>query len=152
MIPEVDLLLLLRASLAAALGLVIGWERESCGTPAGDGTIALLGLASAVFTALAPGIVSNQADRIVAGIVTGVGFLGAGVVMRHGTGEVRGLTTAASVWTVAGVGVVIGTGRYLQGVLLAALILLILIWEALPIVSGIGHRKKRAPGEELSRP
>ena len=126
MIPEFDSLLPLRAALAAALGFVIGWERESCGSPAGDRTIALVGLGSAVFTTLALSAFPNQADRIVAGVVTGVGFLGAGVVMRQSTGEVRGLTTAASVWAVASIGVMIGTGRYLEGVLLAALILLIL--------------------------
>lgn len=123
-------------------GVVIGWERESCGSPAGDRTIALIALGSAVFTALALHIFPDQADRIVAGVVTGVGFLGAGVIMRQGSGEVRGLTTAASVWAVASVGAVIGAGYYLLGVVLSVLILLILAWEELPLLRRIGYRKQ----------
>jgi putative Mg2+ transporter-C (MgtC) family protein len=85
----------------------------------------------------------SGADKMVAGLVTGVGFLGGSVILRQASGEVHGLTTAASVWAGAGVGAVVGTGRYLLGVLLAALILLILVWENLPVISQLGLSNKR---------
>ena len=64
------------------------------------------------------------------------------MILRGSSGKVRGLTTAASLWTVASIGVVIGTGRYLLGVLLASLILLMLPWEEIPGLRRIGHRKQ----------
>ncbi len=151
MISWPDWVLLGRAALAAALGFVIGWERESKGHPAGDRTYALLALGAALFTALGLQIFSAGADKLVAGLVTGVGFLGGGVILRSATGEVRGLTTAASIWAVAGIGAVVGAGRYLLGVLLAALVLLILVWENLPVLSRFGHARKASdtsPDEE----
>lgn len=142
MITTFDLILLGKAALAAALGFLIGWERESCGSPAGDRTNALVALGAAVLTTMALSQFPASADRVIAGIVTGIGFLGAGVILRESSGEVRGLTTAASLWTVASIGVVIGTGHYLLGVLLAGLILLILLWEEIPGLRRIGHRKR----------
>lgn len=62
----------------------------------------------------------------------------------------RGLTTAASVWVVAGIGVTIGLGYFLPGLLLAMLVLLILSWEELPLLSRIGYRKKRPRPEDLT--
>ena len=81
---------------------------------------------------------------MLAGVVTGVGFLGAGVILRQSTGEVHGLTTAASLWTVASIGAVSGLGYPMLALLLGGLVLLILLWEDLPLVSRIGHRKRRA--------
>ena len=144
MISWLDWVLLGRVSLAAALGFVIGWERESRGHPAGDRTYALLALGAALFTALGLQVFPAGADKMVAGLVTGVGFLAGGVILRSSAGEIRGLTTAASMWAVEGLGAVVGTGRYLLGVLLATLVLLILVWEKLPILSRFGHGKKGA--------
>ena len=141
---EFDLVLLGRGALAAALGFVIGWERETCGSPAGDRTNALVGLGAAVFTALTLDLFPQEAGRVIAGVATGVGFLGAGVILRQASGEVRGLTTAAGIWSVAALGVVIGAGRYWTGLLLAALILLILVWEEIPGLTRIGYNKRRA--------
>ena len=148
MISGLEIPLLTRAIIAAVLGFVIGWERESCGSPAGDRTCALVALGAAVFTSLSMNLFPGDTPRVIAGVVTGVGFLGAGVIMRQNTGEVRGLTTAASVWVVAGIGVTIGLGYFLPGLLLAVLVLLILSWEELPLLSRIGYRKKRhRPGD-----
>ncbi|KDE97011.1 hypothetical protein Y900_027300 [Mycolicibacterium aromaticivorans JS19b1 = JCM 16368] len=141
---EFDLILLARAALAAALGFVIGWERETCGSPAGDRTNALVGLGAAVFTALALDLFPQETGRVIAGVATRVRFLGAGVILRQSTGEVRGLTTAAGIWSVAALGVVVGAGRYWTGLILAALILLILVWEEIPGLARIGYNKRRA--------
>ncbi len=144
MISWSDWVLMGRVALAAALGFVIGWERESRGHPAGDRTYALLALGAALFTALGLQVFPAGADKLVAGLVTGVGFLAGGVILRSAAGEIRGLTTAASMWAVAGIGAVVGTGRYLLGVLLAGLVLLILVWEKLPVLSRFGHGRKDA--------
>ncbi len=142
MMSELDWVLLQRAALAAALGFLIGWERESRGQAAGDRTYALIALGAAVFTALGLNFFPEGADKLVAGLVTGVGFLGAGTILRPSSGSIRGLTTAASMWAVAGLGAVVGTGRYLLGMLLSGLILLILVWKRLPLLSRIGARQR----------
>ena len=105
LIPLTGLLL-----LAVLLGGLVGWERERHERPAGLRTHILVCVGAALMT-----LVSNRspagADRIAAQIVTGVGFLGAGTIIRDGTsGAVRGLTTAASLWAIAGVGIAVGCG------------------------------------------
>ena len=139
-----DLTLLVRAVLAAALGFVLGWERERCGSPAGDRTYALVALGASVLTSIGTGLFTESPERVIAGVVTGVGFLGAGVIVREGTGGVRGLTTAAGLWAVSVIGVVIGVGHYVAGLILAGVVLLILAWEEIPGLSRIGHRKTRS--------
>lgn len=136
---QVDLVLLARTSLAGALGFIIGYLRERRGSPAGDRTYAMVALGAAAFTTIGVDDFPATAEKLIAGIVTGVGFLGAGVIMRQGTGEVRGLTTAASIWAIAAVGVVVGAGDYLMGAIIAALIALILEWDHLPLLSRFGH-------------
>ena len=134
-----------RIALAALLGFLIGWERESHGSPAGDRTHALVALGAASFTVLGNLLSSTDTSRIIQGIVAGIGFLGGGMIMREGM-TVRGLTTAAGIWAVAALGVVVGRGEYLLGVALMALILLILVWERLPLVSRIGVHKRESQG------
>lgn len=137
---EGDLILLTRTSLAAVLGFLVGFLRERRGSPAGDRTYAMVALGAAAFTAIGVDDFPATAEKLIAGVVTGVGFLGAGVIMRQGTGEVRGLTTAASIWAVAAVGVVVGAGDYLMGAIIAVMIAAILEWEHLPLLSRFGHR------------
>lgn len=96
--------------LAVTLGGLVGWERERHDQPAGLRTHILVCVGSALIT-LVDNRASGSGGRIAAQIVTGVGFLGAGTILRAGDGSaVRGLTTAASVWMVAGVGIAIGYG------------------------------------------
>jgi putative Mg2+ transporter-C (MgtC) family protein len=113
---------------AALAGAVIGWERERSGKPAGLRTNTLIALGAALFTLVAIDLGGQPADasRIVAQIVTGVGFLGAGAIIQSG-GSVHGLTTAATIWTVAGVGMAFGAGRFSIGVTATALVLLTLM-------------------------
>jgi len=138
---EQDLIFIARAGLAAVLAFFVGWERESRGSPAGDRTFAMVALGSAAFTAIGIERFPETAEKLMAGVVTGVGFLGAGMIVKDG-GSVRGLTTAAGIWAVSSIGVVIGTGEYLLGVALTGLILLILTWERLPYLSTIGVVKR----------
>lgn len=136
-----ELDLLLRAALAAGLGFVLGWEWKRRGSPAGDRTYTLVGLGSATLAGLGVELYPAETARLIAGVVTGIGFLGAGVILRSAAGEVRGLTTAAGMWATAAVGVVAGLGRPGLAVSLAALVLLILAWEEIPGLRRIGHRK-----------
>jgi len=117
-----ELALLGRMALAIALCAIIGIEREFHGRPAGLRTHLLVGGGSALIMIIgaslvaAPpgssgGIVSLDVARLIAGVVAGIGFLGAGTIIRQGD-WVRGLTTAASVWFVAGIGIAAGQGLY----------------------------------------
>jgi putative Mg2+ transporter-C (MgtC) family protein len=114
--------------LAGFLGYIIGLERELMGSPAGDRTFSLVALGSALFTALSFdvfGTQDNDPGRVAANVLTGVGFLGGGMILKEG-GTVRGLTTAAGIWSVAAVGMAVGTERYVLAILSTALIMLVL--------------------------
>ncbi len=120
-----------RMALALVIGFIIGLERKASGHPAGERTHALVSLGSATFT-----IVSIYAfpvgdpGRVAAQIVTGLGFLGAGIIFRgRESFEVHGLTTAAGIWAVGAIGMTIGAGLYLIGICSATLLLLVLISE-----------------------
>lgn len=111
----------LRLLIASALGALVGTERESRGHPAGIRTQALVALASALLTGVgAEGFAGAAADptRIASQIVTGIGFIGAGVILKHG-GTVRGLTTAATLWLSAALGVAVGAGLLIPAVMAA---------------------------------
>ena len=111
--------LLLRLLTAAALGAAVGVERELHGKQAGLRTHTLIALGSALFTIMSIHISQPNAaayhtgdvSRMAANIVTGVGFLGAGVIL-HSRGRIIGLTTAATIWVVAAMGVAAGAGDY----------------------------------------
>jgi len=114
----------LRFLLAAALGAAIGYQRERAGKAAGVRTHILVSSGAALFTLVSIyGFTGGTADisRVAAGVVAGIGFIGAGVILRGQRGEgVAGLTTAASMWAAAAVGVAAGTGMYLISVIAAA--------------------------------
>jgi len=126
--------ILLRLLAALALGGALGMERSYHGRPAGFRTHALVGLASGALMLVsfyesvwfrAPDGGTRAAidpTRMAQGIMTGIGFLGAGVIMREGL-TVRGLTTAASIWITAGIGILVGIGFYLPAVLTTLLAL-----------------------------
>ena len=107
----------LRLGAAVAAGALIGLDRERRGKPAGLRTVALVSLGSAVFVLSAVGISGaaspDATSRVIQGIITGVGFLGAGSIIRGQTEEsVKGLTTAASVWLAAAAGVACGLAQW----------------------------------------
>jgi uncharacterized membrane protein YhiD involved in acid resistance len=113
--PEVTALI--RIALAGLVAGLIGLERELAGKAAGIRTYGLVGLGAAMFTVTAIyGFGSlDYASRIVGGVITGIGFLGAGAIL-HTKVHVVGLTTAAGLWVAAGVGLSIGAGMYLIGI------------------------------------
>jgi len=117
--------ILLRLVLSVIAGGLIGLEREVVHKPAGIRTHMLVCLGSALFVLVTIETLPNEAARIIAGIATGIGFLGAGTIFRSKS-EVHGLTTAASVWAVAAVGIAIGLGYYLMAIIAVVLVLLVL--------------------------
>ena len=116
--------------IAAIFGILIGLEREIHRKPAGMRTHALVCMGAALFTMLSFSFSGSNVDesRIAAGIVTGIGFLGAGIVFRA-EDRVRGITTAAELWVLAAIGVAVGMGMYFAATA-ATVIVLILLWPA----------------------
>lgn len=134
----VDLIFLGRVALATVLGFIVGWERETQGSAAGDRTHALVAMGAAAFTTISVETFPDDPARLLANIVTGVGFLGGGMIVKEGL-TVRGLTTAAGIWAVAAVGLTVGVGEYVNGVVITVLITFVLMWERLPGLSRLGY-------------
>ncbi|MGB8651029.1 MAG: MgtC/SapB family protein [Mycobacteriales bacterium] len=121
----------LRLLAAAGVGAVVGLERELSAQPAGFRTHVLVSLGAALFTVAGADVAGTDPTRVAAQVVTGIGFLGAGAILRAG-GSVRGLTTAASLWVTAAAGVACGLGAPLLaafaiGLALVALVVLKLL-------------------------
>lgn len=124
-----ELELVKRLCLAAALGAVLGFEREWRQKYAGLRTNILIAIGSALFTMMSIDLsLSSGGDptRVAAQIVTGIGFLGAGAIMRTGS-WIRGLTTAAMIWVNAAIGVAVGGGEYHLAMIATAVTLAVLI-------------------------
>ncbi|MCD5381191.1 MAG: MgtC/SapB family protein [Candidatus Pacebacteria bacterium] len=119
--------------LAAVVGGLVGIEREYRDKSAGFRTMILIAVGSSLFTILsvAMGLADGETTRIAAALVTGVGFLGAGAIIKDGSG-VKGLTTAASIWLVASLGMGAGAGYY-QLVLLVTAVVLLVLWMLPPV-------------------
>ena len=141
-----QLAIFLRLLLAAGLGALMGLQRELRGMPAGVRTVALVTMGATLFTEIS--LITSTEDRIAAGIVTGIGFLGAGVIFREGY-TVRGITTSATIWSAAAVGMAVGRRLYLTAALGAILIFVLL--ESRPVVRAIDNllRKKAGPLVDL---
>ena len=119
--------LLLQLALATLLGGAIGLERELGGKPAGLRTNILICIGSALYTQLSLSMVHGAVDatRVAGQIVTGVGFIGAGTIL-HARGAVVGLTSAATIWVVAAIGVALGAGHYAEALLTTLVVLIVL--------------------------
>ncbi len=119
----------LRMGVALLLGAAIGWDRERRDSEAGLRTHMLVALGAALFVLVPAEAGMSLADlsRIVQGIVSGIGFLGAGAVLKDSSeGRIHGLTTAASIWATAAVGIAAGLGREATALLATAFVLLVL--------------------------
>jgi putative Mg2+ transporter-C (MgtC) family protein len=141
---------LVRLAAAAMLGAVIGFQRERAGKPAGLRTHMLVTLGTAVFVLACSGsgMDSDGVSRVIQGIVTGIGFIGAGSILKINDGRnVRGLTTAAGVWMTAAVGVAVGLGS-LGVAILATLFALAVLSFAKLYERGDGARDETADGGE----
>ncbi len=120
--------IILRLLLATGLGAIIGYERELAKKPAGFRTHLLVCLGATIFTLTSIYGFGDGVDpsRVAAGVVAGVGFLGAGTIIRNREGLVVGLTTAASIWAVAAIGLASGAGMYILAAVATLIILVIL--------------------------
>jgi len=129
--------------LAVLFGAVLGAEREFHGKAAGLRTNVLICLGAAVFTIISKQIAAGQQDsiaRIAAQIVTGVGFLGAGAIIQD-RGGVHGLTTAATIWLVASIGMACGAGFYMLAFFSTVLAILVLL--GLPHISRVTFKQTK---------
>jgi putative Mg2+ transporter-C (MgtC) family protein len=124
----IELEMVLRLLLAAALGAAIGYQRERAKKPAGLRTHILISAGAALFTIASTYGFGIEADpgRIAAGVVAGIGFIGAGAIIRREGGIVEGLTTAATIWAVAAIGLAAGAGLYIVSVAAAAVVSIVL--------------------------
>lgn len=115
-----------RVLIAAILGVILGLERQFSNKDAGLRTYALVASGSALFTILSiKGFDAADSSRVAAQIVTGIGFLGAGLIFRQGA-NIQGLTTAAGLWSVAAIGMAAGTGLWGLAIVVTVIILLVL--------------------------
>ena len=136
---EENLVVFLNLLGALLLGLTVGYERSYHGRAAGMRTYGIVCMASAALTVFVgyseywyggqggPHTIQADPTRVVQGIVTGVGFLGAGVIMKEGL-NISGLTTAASIWAASAIGVLVGIGFYAAAILLTALSAMLMMW------------------------
>jgi putative Mg2+ transporter-C (MgtC) family protein len=125
----VELVMVLRLLLASALGAAIGYQRERANKPAGLRTHVLIAAGAALFTIASTYAFGNGADpgRVAAGVVAGIGFIGAGSIIRREGGIVEGLTTAATIWAVAAIGLAAGAGLYIVSVVTTAVVIIVLL-------------------------
>lgn len=129
--------LIARVAVGFGLAFAIGFERELRGSPAGDRTFGLLGATIAGMTA----VLWRQAPQAIAGAITGIGFIGAGVVLHAENQFVRGITTAAAIFAASAMAIVAGTGHLLLAALIAAVILLALELRDLPFLRFLDARR-----------
>ena len=127
--PTVSVLhgdMLVRLIIATALGALVGYEREREGKPAGVRTHGMVALGAALFTLVSVyGFTNHDPARVAAQIVTGIGFVGAGAILHLRRG-VQGLTTAASLWVTAAIGLAVGVGMLAMSAATAVLVFLLL--------------------------
>ncbi|MFW9266693.1 MgtC/SapB family protein [Pseudomonas sp. NR3] len=133
-----------RLVMAALLGGILGFEREHKGKAAGVRTHMLVALGAALFV-LVPQMSGSEADamsRVIQGVVAGIGFLGAGTILKNTDGDeshVKGLTTAAGLWMTAAIGVAAGLGREATAVL--STVLALAIFSVMPVIVRVLEKK-----------
>ncbi len=134
-----DLVLLGRIAVGFAITFAIGFERGLRGSIAGDRTFALVGVSATAVTAVS----AHSSPQAIAGVVTGIGFIGAGVMIQGGGLPVHGLTSAATIFTSAALGVVVGFGHPMLGVASAAMVIVVLELRYIPglkLLDASNHR------------
>lgn len=140
-----------RLILAAGLGAAIGLEREYRQKPAGLRTNILIAVGSALFTIVSLEMTKGVADtsRVAGQIVTGIGFLGGGAIMRN-RDTVHGMTTAATIWVNAAIGIAAGIGQYAIATFATAMTLVVLV--VLPPIEAYFERRAGLPDHHQGRP
>ncbi len=138
--------LCLRIGIAAILSGIVGYNRERHDRPAGLRTHILVGVGSALFTVLSINAFGNgDPGRVAAQVVVGIGFLGAGSIFRRGSRDIHGLTTAADIWAVAGIGMACGVGYYVLAIFAA-----VLTWFTLAILKRLDRNVSPQPPEKTN--
>ena len=141
---EIQFDIALRLFVALLFGGIIGWERERSARPAGLRTHVLVCVGSTLLTIVSiEGFIGADPSRVAAQIVSGIGFLGAGTILRDGI-TIRGLTTAASLWVSAGIGMAVGTGQYFAAsiaTLIVMITLSVLMYLEVKIIKGPKQRQ-----------
>lgn len=135
--------LAVRLVVAGVLGGVIGWNRERTGKPAGLRTHVLVALGSAGVVAATQqsGMVPEGMARVIQGVLVGIGFIGAGCILKYEkAGEIHGLTTAATIWLTAAVGCAAGLGRDVSALMIAAV-----GWFTLTVLRRLEHHQANSP-------
>ena len=134
-------------ALAFALSFVIGFERELRGAPAGDRTFALVGTGAAAVTVVA----ANNSPQAIAGVLTGIGFIGAGLVFRGGQGMLKGITSAATIFAVTAIGIVAGYGHEWLAVGVTALVLVDLELRHIPLLRYLDSRRYSLDDDDMMK-
>jgi putative Mg2+ transporter-C (MgtC) family protein len=150
--PLTDTELIQRLALAALLGAILGFERELKQKSAGLRTNILIAIGSALFTLMSYELsdaAGADPSRVAAQIVTGIGFLGAGAIMRTDSG-ISGLTTAATIWVNAAIGVAAGGGEFHLAVIATAITVSVLLVLS-PVEALIDRRRKPEPNDHPDR-
>jgi putative Mg2+ transporter-C (MgtC) family protein len=124
-ITPLDVDIATKLILAAVLGMLVGLDREIRGKPAGLRTHILVCVGATLFTIVSLLVEGSGDSKIAAGIVTGIGFLGAGMIF-HAENKVSGLTTAAEIWVLGAIGIAIGFGLYFAAIAAAILVIFVL--------------------------
>lgn len=137
---KLELLFSVRIMYAALLGALIGWDRERQGSDAGVRTCMAISIGSCAFSLISWHVAKNDPARIAAQVVTGIGFLGAGVILQV-KGRIAGLTTAATLWATAAVGMASAFGMYVLAGLTTGLIYAMLILHHLPGWESFTHKQ-----------
>jgi len=140
---ETDFILFFRVIFACLLGCLIGWERERHKNiiSAGIRTYGAICLGACAFGIVGMSIMNADSSRVAAQVVTGIGFLGGGIIFRQGD-YVTGLTTAATLWATAAVGLAVAVGMYLTSLLIAILIYLLLYLPRIPMWKKISVKQR----------
>ncbi len=134
---------LTKISISLVIGSLLGFEREYQNKPAGFRTIALICVGATLYTILSQRLGSpGSTDRVAANIITGIGFIGAGVIFKNNT-NVFGLTTAATIWVAAGLGMAVGAGEYVLSVIVLLVVLMVLsLFEYLQERIDVFHKRR----------
>lgn len=161
-LPDLDTFarFLIRLLAALALGALIGYQRERSGKAAGLRTHMLVAMGTTLFVvaALESGMGDDAMSRVIQGLVTGIGFLGAGSILKiHEEKEIHGLTTAAGIWMTAAASVAIGLGQIVTGLIAG-----VLAWMVLAVISRFERRimkwqasiaeKQKVPAAQKTEP
>ena len=142
-----DIEMMLRVFIALVLGGILGWERERHGISAGIRTYGAISLGACVFGVVSLSILGADPSRVAAQVATGIGFLCGGVIFREGN-HVNGLTTAATLWSTAAVGLAVSFGLYTISVMTTLLMFLLLYISRLPWWKKISKKRKLVVRED----